>query len=189
MGDPFHDQADFELAPLPERVVVLLSSVAAPARLVAHLRLVHDVATRLLDAISRTWPTIHLDREAFLFGAATHDIGKAVHRNELHESGALHEVDGRRLLIERGIDDHLARFAETHAAWKKGGDCNLEDLLVALADTCWKGKRSDVLEDLVCSALLRQIVAERWEVFTTLDSIIAALATDADQRLAWQSTY
>ena len=100
-----------------------------------------------------------------------------------------HEIDGRLLLVDCGIDDRLARFAETHAAWKRRDDCTLEDLLVALADTCWKGQRSERLEDMVCSLILTEIPGERWEVFANLDAILDDLASKGDQRLAWQSRY
>jgi len=56
---------------------------------------------------------------------------------------SLHERDGRQLLADRGIDDRLARFAETHASGKRTEDGTLGDLLIALADTCWKGKRAE----------------------------------------------
>ena len=190
MSDPFHDDAGFNLAELPEGTATLLVDVGATARLVAHLRLVHDVAIRLLAALLRTWPQLQFDREAVLFGAATHDIGKTLHPNELYQPGTLHEGDGLRLLDDRGFEGRFARFAETHAGWKQGGgDCTFEDLLVALADTCWKGKRSETLEDLVCRQILTQISGERWEVFASLDAIIDSMAADGDQRLAWQSRY
>jgi len=188
MKNPFQDD-DGSFAPLPERVVALLIEADATARLVAHLRLVHDVALRLLDGLSRAWPDLRVDSEAVLFGAATHDIGKAVQPNELYEPGAMHEVIGRRMLIDSGVEERLARFAETHAKWKTSDDCTLEDLLVALADTCWKGKRSERLDGLVCEKILGQIGGERWEVFATLDALIDDLAMGGDQRLAWQSRY
>jgi len=165
MSDAFRDNADFDLGPLPERAATLLIEVSATARLVAHLRLVHDVAVRLLEAVSRAWPELQFDREAVLFGAATHDIGKALHPEELYQPGTAHEVDGRRLLLDCGIEDRLARFAETHAKWKHSSDCTFEDLLVGLADTCWKGRRSEGLDDLVCQQILNQIHGEWWEVF------------------------
>jgi len=66
----------------------------------------------------------------------------------------------------------LARFAETHSNWKRDNNRTLEDLLVALADTCWKGVRSETLEDVVCQRILAQVRAERWEVFAALDAVI-----------------
>jgi len=189
MSDPFCDDADFDLTRLPGYATRLLVEITAPARLVAHLRLVHDVAFRLIDALSQVWPDLQMDREAVLFGAAMHDVGKALHPDELYQPGAKHEIDGRRLLVAHGFEDRLARFAETHAIWKHGGDCTLEDLLVGFADTSWKGKRSEMLEDMVCSGMLTRIAGERWEVFARLDAIVEKIADRGDQRLAWQSRY
>jgi hypothetical protein len=174
---------------LPERVAALLVVARATPRLVAHLRLVHDVASRLLDAFSHAWPELQVDRETILFGAATHDIGKILQPDELFQPGSAHEIEGRRMLVAQGIDDRLARFAETHGGWKRGDDCTFEDLIVALADTCWKGKRSEQLEEKICSQILTRITAERWEAFATLDAIVETLARHGDQRLAWQSRY
>ena len=190
MNNPFSDQAvGFDLVTLPENAAVLLVDAKAPARLVAHLRLVHDVALRLLDAMSLVWPTLWVDRAAVLFGAATHDIGKALHLDELYQPGTKHEIDGRRLLVNHGVEGRLARFAETHSTWNRDNNCTLEDLLVALADKCWKGVRSEKLEDMVCQRILAQVQAERWEVFAALDAAINDLAADGDRRLAWQSQY
>jgi hypothetical protein len=189
ISDPFRDDAEFDLAPLPEVAVSLLVEAGAPPRLAAHLRLVHDVAGKLIDTVTSIWPQLEVDREALLFGAATHDIGKAMHPNELYQPGSDHEIAGRRFLLERGIADRLARFAETHAAWKTTDNCSLEDLFVGLADTCWKGKRSERLEDMLCSAILAQTSGDRWTIFAALDELLQALTVDGDRRLAWQSQY
>ncbi|MEZ0114050.1 hypothetical protein ABH920_008084 [Catenulispora sp. EB89] len=77
---------------------------------VAHLRAVHDVAARLVAwAAERGLP---VDAEAVLFGAATHDIGKALHPAELSGPGSEHEAAGRDLLllttVGHGADERLA---------------------------------------------------------------------------------
>ena len=64
MSDPFQDVASFDLMALPEGVARLLREVGATTLLVAHLRLVHDVAARLLDALLRAWPELKVDSEA-----------------------------------------------------------------------------------------------------------------------------
>ncbi|WP_338056806.1 hypothetical protein [Streptomyces sp. ZAF1911] len=86
--------ADLPLRLLPEVVAALLRELAAPPRLAAHLRLVHDVAYELTDWFARFRPELTFDREAVLFGAATHDIGKAVHTAELEGPGSAHEPAG-----------------------------------------------------------------------------------------------
>jgi hypothetical protein len=121
--------------PMPPEAVTLLHHLHAPPRLVAHLRLVHDVATQLVAGLQQTYPTLALQSAEVLFGAATHDSGKIVHPEELSQPGHQHEAAGELLLLQHGVPPHLARFARTHAAWHHP-DTSLEDLLVALADTC-----------------------------------------------------
>ncbi|GAA0654171.1 hypothetical protein GCM10010193_00350 [Kitasatospora atroaurantiaca] len=98
-----HDKAEPPLRPLPEGVAELLQSLEAPPRLAAHLRAVHDVAHQLVDWTGQRHPGLTFDREAVLFGAATHDVGKAVHVAELSGGGSAHEEAGRELLLARGV--------------------------------------------------------------------------------------
>jgi hypothetical protein len=179
------------LRPLPKKAAELCRKLDAPERLVAHLTLVHDVAVLLVEGlrVPNRWPYLAVDEQAVYFGAATHDIGKIVHRAELSEPGHKHEQAGRELLERNGVSKELARFAVTHASWKTSPVSGLEDLLVALADSCWKGKREEFLEKRVCDALAKQLRSERWKVFDKLDTLIEALAADADERLAWQALH
>ncbi|MEU6315478.1 HDIG domain-containing metalloprotein [Streptomyces sp. NPDC047014] len=119
--------AEPPLRPLPPGVSALLRTLGAPPRLAAHLRLVHDVAHELADWVNGYCPGLGLDREAVLFGAATHDIGKTVHPAELSGPGSAHEPAGRELLLAHGFPERLARFAATHAAWQaEGADARLD---------------------------------------------------------------
>ncbi|MCP3754487.1 HD domain-containing protein [Streptomyces sp. TBY4] len=182
--------ADPPLRPLPEAVAALLRELAAPPRLAAHLRLVHDVAYALTDWFARSCPELTFDREAVLFGAATHDIGKVVHTAELEGPGSAHEPAGRELLLAHGFTPDQARFAATHGAWEDPA-VSLEELLVSTADKVWKGKRVAGLEDLLIDRLLRASPpgAERWEVYLALDPLLAGIAEGADARLAFQAAH
>ncbi|ONI70709.1 phosphohydrolase [Actinosynnema sp. ALI-1.44] len=171
------------MVPLPDRAAALLASVDAPSRLTAHLRVVHDVACHLLDWLEVRYPAVAVDREAVQFGAATHDIGKVLYPAELSGPGSQHEPAGYELLIEHGVAERLARFARTHAAWTEPG-IELEDLLVSLADKIWKAKRVPDLENLV----VQRLQGEPWEVFMALDEVLDRIATDADWRIAYQSS-
>ena len=131
---------------LPTDVPNLLREVSAPPRLVAHLILVHDVASKLVEQLSQTFPNVTFDKNEVLFGAATHDLGKALDIAELVQPGKEHERHGVQLLLDMGIPENRARFAYTHGNWNTTQNITLEDLLVALADKCWKGKRVDELE-------------------------------------------
>lgn len=148
----FHDTADPPLRLLPDRVMQLLRDLGAPPRLAAHLRAVHDVAYQLVVWIAERYPALRFDRDAVLFGAATHDIGKIAHIAELSGPGSAHEAAGRELLLAKGVGPELAHFAETHAAWA-GPDIGIEDLLVSVADRIWKNKRVSDLEDLAVTRL------------------------------------
>ncbi|WP_221360882.1 HD domain-containing protein [Streptomyces beigongshangae] len=179
---------DPALLPLPDRVAELMSELECPPRLAAHLRAVHDVAHQLVDWIERHCPALYFDREAVLFGAATHDIGKSVHVSELSEPGAAHEEAGRTLLLGRGVSSELARFAATHASWTEPS-VGLEDLMVSLADKIWKNKRIPDLEDLIVARLAEATGQAAWEEFMALDEVLSRIGEEADERLAFQASF
>lgn len=184
------DSGDPDPRPLPVWVAELLCRVEAPPRLAAHLRLVHDVAWRLVGWVERAYPGLEFDREAVLFGAATHDIGKVVHPEELSGPGHAHELGGYELLYDSGVAAEMARFACTHGTWAQPG-LPVEDLLVCLADKVWKGVRVEQLENLVVARLVAAEGGRRepWEVFAGLDDVLTDLAADADMRLAFQARH
>jgi hypothetical protein len=174
------------LRPLPDQVKALLTE--APPRLVAHLRAVHDVAWQLADWVERTYPGMRFDREAVLFGAATHDIGKIIYVAELSGPGSEHEQAGYELLLSKGVEERLARFARTHASWHEPG-IGMNDLLVSLADKIWKAKRVQDLEQLVTERLAEAGGQPSWVVFMALDDFLDQVAGDADARLAFQASH
>lgn len=171
---------------LPSDAKHLLTTLNAPPRLIAHLALVHDAAAEILDAIQTQWPNLIIDREAVLFGAATHDIGKVLHPGELTGPGNRHEQDGPGLLQKHGVSPERSRFARTHGAWKTEQNLALEDLLVALADHSWKGSRNGALETMVAGRIAESLGTEAWEAFMGLDEIVAEVASRGEKRLAWQ---
>ena len=170
------------LRPLPLRAAELLRDVEAPPRLVAHLRAVHDVAAELVGWAVRRG--LDVDANAVLFGAARHDIGKALHRGELSGPGSEHEAAGRDLLLELGVAPELAKYAAKHSMLSAGS--TLDELLVSLADTVWKGKRRTELEDLVVARLAEASGREVWDEFLELDTVLTAIGDGADERLAYQ---
>jgi len=123
-----------------------------------------------------------------LFGAATHDIGKVRHIEELSGPGSLHERAGQQLLLDAGVDPSLARFAATHGDWDAPG-IQVEDLLVSVADKTWKAKRVPELEQLLIDRLVQASGHEPWQVFLDLDDHLGQLAAGADQRLAFQNSH
>lgn len=171
---------------LPDDARRLLAMLNAPPRLVAHLTLVHEAASEILEALQARWPSFSFDRDAVLFGAAVHDIGKTCHPDELFHEGHLHEQDGPALLQRLGVTAQHARFARTHGKWRYEASVTVEDLLVALADHCWKGSRNEELESLIASCIADSLDIETWKVFLALDDILTNVANGADKRLAWQ---
>ena len=173
------------LRPLPLRAAELLRDVEAPPRLVAHLRAVHHVAAELVAWAANRG--LSVDADAVLFGAATHDIGKALHPGELSGPGAEHEPAGRDLLLAHGIPAELAKYAANHST--VNADSTLDELLVSLADTVWKGKRRTELEDLVVARLAALSGRAVWDEFLELDTLLTEIADAADERLAYQVAY
>jgi HD domain-containing protein len=177
-----------DLRPPQDAARELLEALDAPPQLAAHLRLVHDVAHRLVEWAARHHPAVAIDREAVLFGAATHDIGKVVHVQELSGPGSAHEPAGHALLLDRGVEERLARFARTHASWTRP-DIGVEDLLVSVADKVWKAKRVPDLEQLLVDRLAAAGGEPGWLVFMALDDELDRIAAGADERLAAQSSH
>ena len=171
------------LEPLPKTARDLLDSQQVPPRLLIHLRLVHDTARKLVVNIQLHWQ-LNLNEEAIYFGAATHDIGKILHPEELTSEGHRHEEAGYHFLLENGIKAELARFAKTHGNWQEVS--SLEDLIVALADKIWKGERINELEMKVAQQIADTMQEPLWQVYMQLDDILTLLSIDADSRLAMQ---
>lgn len=172
---------------LPIPIPVLLEHYNSPLILQRHLQVVHHTAQIILQRFKQNWQNLSVDEEAILFGAGSHDIGKVIEVNELYRSGKKHEEVGYQLLIENSIPYRLARFAKTHGDWSDP-NLYLEDLLVALADKIWKGKRITELEEKVCQKLEERIEGNYWEIFIKLDEILMEISLGADERLTWQKS-
>jgi putative nucleotidyltransferase with HDIG domain len=177
------------LSELPLRVVALLDSAQASARLVAHLLLVHATAVQLTKSMRATWPDLEFDGEAVLFGAATHDIGKARVVHELTSIGKHHEVVGHELLLEAGVDARWARFSRTHGLPVESQELSFEDVLVMAADTLWKGKRDEGIDERIVAFVSAQTGQPPWRVFASWDALATQLCEGSEGRLAWQQRF
>lgn len=182
------NNSSLSLHRLTEDAAELLDSMAVHPHLLAHLILVHDVAVRLVEGIQKTWPDVAFDNGAVIFGAATHDIGKVLHPEEMTGPGEDHRAAGVELLRSRGVDPDRARFARTHASWHRE-EVQLEDLLVALADNIWIGRRNQQLEDAVVRELSASDESAIWNTYMALDDLLTEISTDAELRLVWQSQF
>jgi len=188
MGSPALRRAlaDPAVLPLPPPAAELLDALDAPPRLAAHLRAVHHAAHAITERLATQG--LHADRDAVLFGAATHDIGKVRHVEELSRPGHAHEPAGQEILIQYGVPYELARFAATHASWQEP-DRTIEELLVSIADTVWKGERIAALEQRVLDHLVAATGLDEWDAFLRLDDVLAPTAAEADRLLAFQFSH
>jgi hypothetical protein len=66
--------------------------------------------------------------------------------------------------------------------------CSLEELLVALADTLWKGKRDGELEKRVIDRFSEHGGREFWDLFMELDTCVECIAACGAERLARSET-
>jgi hypothetical protein len=159
----------------------LLRTIGAPARLITHVQLVGEAADLLMEAYADLKLTF--DRQHTELGVAVHDAGKALFPEELNQPGSKHEPAGQVLMLEHGVQEHIARCCVSHAAWRQP-DVTFEELSVALADKLWKGKREAELELTVIDRAAEQLRVDRWTVFDRLDAAFEAIADGASDRLA-----
>jgi hypothetical protein len=166
----------------PEDAFRLLVEMGAPGRLVRHHELVVKAASILCQRVFEQFG-LPFCRDEVLLGAALHDVGKILYPDEMQVPGHRHERAGETVLIEKGVNPEIARFCITHASWE-APERTLEDLLVALADKLWKGKREEELETRVLEVIAKTSRRESWDVFAQLDTICEQIAADGPSRLA-----
>lgn len=183
---------------LPEDVTRICTAERAPPRLVAHLTLVHEAACRICERLTRALPQASIDVEEVCFGAAIHDIGKARCRDELTTdatapwpAGHMHEPVGRDLLLAHGVSERHARFAVTHGLLRQvlASRHPISDILVAIADKWWKGRREDELEQALVDRLAEAGAGPCAEVRSIIDEIREELAAGAEHRIRWQDEF
>ena len=159
----------------------LLARLGAPDRLVAHVGLVGEALEEILTALSRLGIG-GVDLDLARAGVVLHDVGKVQHPAELDAPGHEHETTGELLLLEHGVEARVARICRTHADWRHEGVA-LEELLVALADKLWKGKRVPELEERVLARLVERAGRAQWDLFVPFDDLCERVAAQGPQRL------
>ncbi len=158
----------------------LLDSLNAPAHLMTHVKLVGEAADILIRKCEDL--ELVLDYDFIRIGVAIHDIGKIVHPREMSGPGSEHEPEGERILLEKGVTAKLARVCMSHARWKNM-ECSTEELLIALSDKLWKGKRVEDLELAVIDQIANLLNLERWDIFPDLDFSFEEIASGGHERL------
>jgi putative nucleotidyltransferase with HDIG domain len=160
----------------------LLKQLGAPDRLIRHAQLVAEAADRLMSELQALG--VPFDSRIVELGAVLHDAGKTLHSKEFSESGAAHQHAGQALLLAHGIEPEVARCCASHGhgAWSLPA-VSFEELVVALADKLWKGKREAALELLVLDEVAARLGVSRWDVFERLDTSFEEIAAGGAERV------
>jgi hypothetical protein len=159
----------------------LLLQLGAAIHLVRHGQLVAEAGDLLLAAVRRLG--VEVDEDFVRADCLLHDVGKAFNPEELHGDGAEHEAAGERLLVAHGVDARTARCCRSHAQWRSMADVSLEELLVALADVTWKGRRSPELEGRVVDEVARRTGRDWWTLLVAIDDAVERVADGGLERL------
>jgi putative nucleotidyltransferase with HDIG domain len=160
----------------------LLKSLGASERLMQHAQVVAEAADRLMQELKGLG--VSFDAHVVELGAVLHDAGKTRNAEELSASGSMHQQAGQALLLAHGVQPEVARCCASHGhgAWNLP-DVSFEELVVALADKLWKGRREAGLELMVVDEVAARLGASRWDVFERLDTAFELIAADGPERL------
>ena len=101
----------------------------------------------------------------------------------MYAAGSRHEQAGQQKLLALGVNPAIARCCVSHGQWESM-PCSLEELLIALSDKLWKGKRVQALEDMVIQRIIDILQKDFWDIFPDLDACFEQIAAQGDQRMA-----
>jgi putative nucleotidyltransferase with HDIG domain len=159
----------------------LLKELNAPAHLITHVKLVSEAAEEIMAKLSNLG--ISLDYDFIRISIILHDIGKIIHISELSAPGHCHEEEGEKILLKLGVDPRIARCCLSHANYNKM-ICSTEELIIALADKLWKGKRDEALELMVIDEAAKELGRKRWDIYMDLDECFECVAAKGHERLS-----
>ena len=163
-----------------EDALAFLRSLNAPKRLVKHVELVGEAADLLIDKLNTF--NIDFDESFVQAGVVIHDVGKIQFVEELSNKGSDHEAFGKQLLEDKGVSPRLAKVCVTHANWRNEG-ISFEELIIALSDKLWKGKRVEDLERLVIEGISRLSGKDFWLIYQDVDDAFESIASQGHERL------
>lgn len=169
------------MIPSPREAFSLLERLGAPPRLRRHAELVLEAGELLLLGLAALG--VSCDSAWVRAGVILHDTGKILFPKELSSKGNQHEPAGEALLLQNQIAPKVARCCLSHARWSSM-QCSLEELLVALSDKLWKGKREEPLELAVIDQVASRLQVGRWDIFASLDDLFEKIAQGATDRLS-----
>ncbi len=158
----------------------LLKKLEAPECLFVHVKLVGEALEEIIGFLSKY--NLPIDYNFARLGVVLHDAGKIVNPLEFSDSGNKHESEGNMLLLENGVAPELAQCCISHAQ-HDGKDCSIEELLVALSDSLWKGTRVEKLELKIVDKIAALMGKERWDIFLKLDDCFESVASSGSIRL------
>ncbi|MEM7335670.1 MAG: HD domain-containing protein [Chloroflexota bacterium] len=164
-----------------EDAIEMLEKLGASERLLTHAMLVSEASAMLIDVCEEF--DLNVNVSLIEIGAVLHDAGKVVCKNELDQEGSNHEAAGEKLLLKHGVAPEIARICRSHARYDEM-EVSLEELLIALADKLWKGKRVEQLELEVVDRIADSVGQSRWDIFPHLDDCFENIASNGDNRLA-----
>ena len=165
----------------PDEAISLLKQLGASTRLIKHLELVGQAGDQVISKLEEL--EIKFDKSFVQLGISIHDAGKIIHPEELSKGGNLHEAAGENLLLKHGVDERLARCCQSHSKYNIIS-VSFEELLIALSDKLWKGKRESDLELRIIDGAAAILRTDRWSLFETLDSCFEEIASTGDTRLS-----
>lgn len=165
----------------PEEALKMLTRLGAPSRLIRHLELVGEAGEEMTSKLDDL--KVQYNKTLVLVGIAVHDAGKILHPEELEAGGSLHEAEGEKLLLQQGVAKEIARCCRSHSQYKNM-DVSFEEMLIALADKLWKGKREADLELMIIDEIARRLKSDRWDLFEPLDTCFEEIASNGNQRLS-----
>lgn len=163
-----------------DEAYILLKKLKAPEHLFVHVKMVGEALEEIIDFLSRY--RLPIDYNFARLGVVFHDAGKIVHPLEFTESGNKHESEDNKLLLENGVTPELAQCCISHAQYD-GNECSIEELLVALSDSIWKGTRVEKLELRIVDKIAALMGKERWDIFMELDDCFESVASSGGKRL------
>lgn len=157
-----------------------MKRLEAPKSLFVHAKLVSEALEEIIGFLSKY--NLPIDYNFVRLGVVLHDAGKIAHPMEFSESGNKHEAEGNRILLENGVAPELAQCCISHAQYDEN-ECSIEELLVALSDTLWKGTRVEKLELEIVDKIAALMGKERWDIFLELDDCFESVASTGSKRL------
>jgi HD domain len=158
-----------------------LQELDAPPHLIQHVKLVGEAGEILISQFQHL--NLSFDPEWIRLGIVFHDTGKILYPVELIEHGNQHEAAGEKFLLDRGIDPKIARCCRSHGQWNLI-DCHFEELVIALSDCLWKGKRNAELKHRTISKAAQILQQDYWDIFVKLDDRFEEIARGGDLRLS-----